>query len=588
MDRPSIAQFRRSELFPPLLVLFAATVLYACPLFRNIAYWGKTDWDQFTFLNAMPREALLRYGQFPLWNPFSNGGNIILAMPHSAFLSPLFLLVLIFGPVVGLKLQWIVAVFLGLSGMYLLSRRLGMGPLSRFLPPAVFMLSSLYSLHLREGHLEWTSLGFLPWTVLFLLRARTEPRYRAFAVLSLALMIFSGGVYVFAASTVFLGVAALVFALQERRPAPVFALAGLLGLVCLVGSVKLVPMLELLRESPRPTKDEGRLEAVLLPKLFLLRDQNALYENRAGIPERIGMNWDRENWHEFGIYTGVIPLIFALAGFLLQYEKHRPVFWGGLACLWISMGRTAWFVDAWTLLHRLPVYRSLQVPSRFLMCVLFCVAIFAGLGFSELEKAAKKTYQKRLLAAVLLAVFLDLLAVNRPIVAGAFPIPPVSVERSAEFRQGGDPFAGFLKAGSHSAMYPGLLANRGTIKSYDIVGVTRGAVRNSGEPGYRGEAFLADGGKSARVAYFSPNKIVVEAEAENDGVLVLNQNYHGGWRTGPWWATRPALSRDGLIAAPVARGVSTVVFRYRPRSFLLGLLLTALGLAALIPFLRAR
>ncbi|MEQ1918851.1 MAG: hypothetical protein ABL955_06595, partial [Elusimicrobiota bacterium] len=473
MDRSPIAQFRRSEVILPLVVLFAATALYALPLFRNISFWGKTDWDQFTFLNAVPREILLRYHQFPLWNPFSNGGNTILAMPHSAFLSPMYLFALFFGPVIGLKLQWIAALFLGMLGMHRLSKHLGMGTLSRYLPSFIFMLSSLYSLHLREGHLEWTALGFLPWTFLFLLKSKTEVKYFAFTVLSLALMIYSGGVYVFAATTVFLTVHAFVVALREKRILPVLSLAGVLVLAFLVSSAKVVPMLELLKESPRPTKDEGRLEAVLLPKLFLIRDQNAMYENRSAIPERVGLNWDRENWHEFGVYTGFIPLIFALVGLYACYERQKPLFWAGLACLWISMGRSAWFVDLWTLLHRLPVYRSLQVPSRFLMCVLFCVSLFAGFGFSELEKAAKKGYQTWLLGGLLLFICLDLLAVDRPIVASTFSIPPQAIARSPEFQQGGVSFDAVLKMGSHSAMYPALLANRGTIKSYDIVGVTR-------------------------------------------------------------------------------------------------------------------
>lgn len=576
MDRSS----RRSEELLPAIVLSLAAALYAIPLLRNIGYWGLTDWDQFTFLNAVPRETILRYGQFPLWNPWSNGGNVILGMPHSAFLSPQFLFVLLYGPVVGVKLQWIAAVIAGMFGMHRLSRHLGHEPVSRCLPPLTFMLSSLYTLHLREGHLEWTAMGFLPWTFWFFLRARTERRFRAWTALSLALMILSGGVYVFAATAVFLGAYAAACAVRERKAAPLLLLAAALGSACLLSAVKLAPMLELLRESPRPTKDAGRLEAVLLPKLLLVRDQNGLYEHRDELPARLDLQWwDREGFHEFGVYVGVLPLLLALAGLYAYWEKQKPLALAGLLCLWISMGRTAWFVDVWALLHRLPVYRSLQVPSRFLMIVLLCLSLFAGWGLSLVEKGGRR---RRRLAALAAALFVaaDLLLVAKPIAAGAFPVPPEAVARDSAFRQGGVDFGGYVRRGSHSAMYPALLANRGTIKSYDIVGVTRGAVRNAGEPGYRGEAFLASG-KPARVSYFSPNRIVVEAAPEGEDAVVVNQNYHRGWRVGSWLSSRPAVPRDGLLSAPVGAGRGETAFFYLPASFLLGLALSALGAASL-------
>ncbi len=586
MEPSSIARKRLGALLP-FLILAAATALYAIPLFQNLSNWGTHDWDQFTFWHAVPRETMLRYFQFPLWNPYSNGGNVMLAMPHSSFLSPQYLLVLLAGPVAGLKLQWAGAVLLGMLGMHTLSAHLGMGRISRFLPPLVFMLSSLYSLHLREGHVEWTVLGLVPWTYLFVLKSRTDPRYFALSVLTLALMIYSGGVYVFSATAAFLAFHALALALREKKAAPLLAVTGMLALTALVGSAKLVPMLELLKESPRPTKDEGRLEAVILPKLFLLRDQNSLYEDRAGIPRKLGTNWDREGWHEFGVYVGLIPLCLAFAGLYAHHRRQKPLLWAGLACLWISMGKTAWFVSVWALLHRLPVYGSLQVPSRFLMYVLFCVAVFAGLGCSDLEQKAKQPYQRRLLAGLILAVFFDLLAVSRPIVANAFTAPPLAVERAPEFRQGAVGYDSLLKK-SNSAMYPALLANRGTIDSYDIVGVKRGAVKNATDPGYRGEAYLAGSGARARVSHFSPNKIVVAVEAAAPDVLVLNQNHHPGWRVESGGTATRALAHDGLISAAVETGARAYTFTFRPRSFVYGLLLSAVGLLSLLPFLLRR
>lgn len=574
-----------AALWPPLL-LAAAAAVYAAPLLRDPWAWGRLDWDQFTFWNAAPREALVRYHQLPLWNPWSNGGNVLLAMPHSSFLSPLYLPVLLCGPVLGLKLLWGGAALLGMLGMHALARRFEMGTLSALLPPLVFMLSSHYSLHLREGHAEWTVMSLLPWAFLFALDAADSRRALAKLALTLALMIGSGGVYPFAITVSFLGFHALACAALERRRAPLLALAGALALTLLLSAVKTVPMLELLASSPRPTVDTGRLEAVLLPKLLLRRDQNALYEDRPHLAQRLGMAWDRENWHEFGAYIGLPALLLALLGLHGHFRRQRALFWTGLACLYVAMGRTAWFVDLWALLHKLPVYRSLQVPSRWLLAVLLCASLFAGLGLSDLEKKASKGWQRALLALLLLGVFADLVAVTRPILANAFPLAPLSPPRAAQFRQGGLDFGALRAQGSNSAMYPALLANQGTIKSYDIVGVPRGAVKDSAEPGYRGEAYLASGRGEARVVSFTPNVLVVEAVAEGEDRLVLNQNHHRGWRWSDGGGWKPTQPSDGLISAPLPAGRSTVTFRFRPPSFALGLLLSAAGAAVAAALLR--
>jgi len=102
-----------------IFVFIAVAFFYTLPLLKNFSYWGQMDWDQFTFWNAVPRETLLRYHQFPLWNIYANGGNVLLAHPQSPFLSPLYIFVLIFGPVIGLKIEIIVHLIIGLFGITL-------------------------------------------------------------------------------------------------------------------------------------------------------------------------------------------------------------------------------------------------------------------------------------------------------------------------------------------------------------------------------------------------------------------------------------------------------------------------------------
>ena len=164
----------KKQYFIPLVIFFIISIIYAFPVIRNISYLGQMDWDQFTFWNAVPRETILRYGQFPLWNPYANGGNVLLAHPDSPFLSPFYIFVLIFGPVIGLKLQIIVHVFIGLYGMFLLARHMKISTRSSYLSSFIYMMSSMYALRLSEGQTEWFALAFVPWTFLYYLQSLSQ------------------------------------------------------------------------------------------------------------------------------------------------------------------------------------------------------------------------------------------------------------------------------------------------------------------------------------------------------------------------------------------------------------------------------
>ena len=63
--------------------------------------WGILDWNEHFLYHGVPYQSIIEHGQFPLWNPYSCGGNPMLANPQSRFLSPLFLIDLAFGVVVG-------------------------------------------------------------------------------------------------------------------------------------------------------------------------------------------------------------------------------------------------------------------------------------------------------------------------------------------------------------------------------------------------------------------------------------------------------------------------------------------------------
>ena len=87
----TIIRDKRFGLFVPV-VLFLLAVYYVLPFLLKLNYWGIRDWDLFTTVTAVPVSAIVDYGQFPFWNPYLMGGNILFHHPEVAIFSPFFLL----------------------------------------------------------------------------------------------------------------------------------------------------------------------------------------------------------------------------------------------------------------------------------------------------------------------------------------------------------------------------------------------------------------------------------------------------------------------------------------------------------------
>ena len=159
-----------------LLIFFAVSLAFAYPVLQKIGNWGIHDWDQHLMYNAVPKNTILEFKQFPLWNPYYCGGNVMLANPQSGFLNPLFIFVLLFGEVIGLKLLIIIYLIIGLLGMFLLARHLKISLISSYLTAFLFMLSGLYAMRVSIGHTVWMQVALMPYVFLFYLKSLENTR----------------------------------------------------------------------------------------------------------------------------------------------------------------------------------------------------------------------------------------------------------------------------------------------------------------------------------------------------------------------------------------------------------------------------
>jgi hypothetical protein len=539
------------------------------------------DWDQFTFWNAVSRETLLKYNQFPLWNPYSNGGNVLLAFPHSSFFSPLYFLILLFGAVVGLKLQWLFSLFLGMVGMFFLAKNFKIYGIGQYCAPIVFMLSSYFTLHLAEGHADFISLAFLPWLFLFLRKIPCGRRYFFLMVFSLVMIVLAGATDILAIAVFLIITYSLFFSIKEKNSLYFFTALAALLLVFMVCAIKLVPTVEFLKYSSHKIESIDRTAPSFLPLMLLSRDQNSLYQNTKWTSPRNTIKFQgREfayGWHEYGAYTGFLPLILALIGILFAYKTEWPLLITGIICLLICLGEYG-YLNLWGALHRLPVYNSLHVPSRYIIGFIFSISLFAGLGLEGLSNFCKLSYSKLIMCVVTFLICLDLLSVDYPILKSTFSIKQPNIERFGEFRQRYRDL-NLYPGKSRSCMYISFSSNSGIINSYEIIHVKKGAVKIAGENGYRGEAYLLEDNGSIIKIGFSPNRIDVVAQVLKPDRLVLNQNFYTGWKIkGVKGKVQPF---DGLISIKLPEGINKVTFYYLPDSFLFGAALTILTICLL-------
>lgn len=626
-----IAQAWKSR-FLPALILLGLAIIFVYPIFKTWSKLGIHDWSLFYISSGFERRALLQFHQPPLWNPYTFGGTPHWGHTHQMALSPFFLPVLVLGEVTGLKATFILYLWAGMGGMWLLCRRMGIKKMSSYFAAIIWGFNGYITLRFVVGHINHFPLLLLPWVVLFFLQATERPLRAIWAGAVLALMFLSGGDYPFILSIIFLVI--FTIPLLARRPLRVSgALILTLMAAMAFSAVKLIPSIEFLWQSVpiHPERYGWNLSAVL--KGLLTRN---LSLQVASVEVRYG------EW-EYGAYIGLfgLPLLFFLGGAIVSLKgiwRRRQkaartglthagpaLFFVGLIFLFMSTGHKGplpiFKAVAWA-----PLLKNLHVPFRFISIFIFTAAILGGYFLSFIEGRGAR--MRLLVPAVSIFLVMDFVLLARPIFKEAFVVaergrdkrtavlelrddarlwsrdlnglklaeasslgtPPIEHIRLNWLRKNphfpGDAYR-VIQPETLNA-YLNLLQSKGTLDFYDPQHLEPYAVAKD-DPGYRGEVFLTPDSGTAAIVEFSPNRVETQFRTDTPTSLILNQNYFPGWRV-KGNVRGKARSYNGLISAEVPPGEGKVVFQFLPTSFLIGLCvsLLALGISCYIGFLRLK
>jgi len=539
------------------------------------------------------RVALVDYHQFPSWNPFHCAGVVLYQDSQTPFPGLPFLLLFWLPTALAIKVWIFGHLVCGTLGARALVAERGANAAEQILAATLMAASGFVAQHIGGGHLSFTPFLLLPLILWSFRRALRDLRYVVLTATLFALADIQGGVYPvpLMAVVLMLDCVARLGAPDDRR-GMLRALPVLGVLFVLIAGVRIVPVLLYLREHPRlvPLDDYVSLAEVF--RFWTTRTHSRAVPGHPYV------------WPEYDAYVGVVPVALMLAGIGValfsrkdahgtRRERRIDVF-VFLGVIWCALGNIPG-PSLFALLHKLPIYASLRVPSRFLgpAAVLLGLLAVSAMIAARRWLAARATSPRLLRlaligqAVIVAGVTLDVCLTNMRVIQQG--IDPVLSRAPAR----GDAF--FQNTGVDYGQYPTFpVRGFGTRQCYTALewkpapGVVDGPVPQCWlRPG--------DAGTVSQTAW-TPNRVELAVHLPADATVIVNQNYESGWRSSAgtvgayaragdqFWpaGTRPpgppGKTAIGLLAVQLPAGDHHLTLRHRPHGLLPGLFMTLAGI----------
>ena len=534
-------------------------------MLRDPRVTGFGDWQMIHHNWEAAYVSLKWFGEWPLWDPFHCGGVPILGNPESQVYAPWFWVSFALGTVLAVKVMLLGHVVSALTGVYWLARcRYQLRASSAALGALVWGCGGWLVWDGAGGHATFFAFAYAPWLSLLVHRRREPLREAAGVAALLLLTLLEGGTYPLPYFVLFVAFELAVRALSTRTAAPCLRFAGVsFGLLAVCGAIRLVPIYLSLKAHPRTVPND---DALALAEVWQMLTARAHAWRVPGHPFA---------WPEYGSYIGITALALAALGLLRAVRGRWWHLLLGLG-LWgsLMLGNLGTFAP-FSLLHKLPVYDSLRVPSRFAVFVTLYLALLAAHGCEALLRRVSRPRLATALGMLLAAgVCADLLGASMPIVRLWREPPLADVEaRADQFHLVNQDYYRFY------ASYPRL--NLGTPTCY-AGGMNWTASRALWLGALPQVRVAPDAG---RVLSWTKTPHVLRAEVEltRPARVITNQNYAPAFRS---HSGTPVDDR-GRLALDLPAGKHTVELSYLPRELRVSAAVSCGGLALMLWLLLA-
>ena len=376
-----------------LLSLFV--VVLALPMLSG-RWLAAPEGDQYSSgyaVDAWETKEIRAQGAIPMWNPLIMGGLPYLAVvTHGDVLYPTSFLRAVLPVHVAMNLAFVLHYILAGFLAYLFLRRIGASWTGSVTGGIAYQLSGILISLVHPGHDGKLFVStMLPLAFLALLIALRERRPAGYALLAVAIALCLLSPHVQA--TYYLLIATGLFALyltfgeQSTEPlGPRLARLGIALAAVLVGfgvaMPQILPFIEYIPHSPRAggyaVDYAGHTSYGIpwnhVPEFFI-----------AGFVGDTRTYWGSNPLKLHSEYLGLPVIALALLG--LGDSRRRFVWWmAGITLLFllIALGASTPFYQLWWAV--MPYVKKTRAPGMVFFVVAFCVATFAALGVTRLER----------------------------------------------------------------------------------------------------------------------------------------------------------------------------------------------------------
>ncbi|MCB9708087.1 MAG: hypothetical protein H6714_04820 [Myxococcales bacterium] len=537
---------------------------------------GYGDWQMFTETWEAARIALMRHGEFPLWNPNWCGGITLWGNPETQIFYPLFYLALLLGTTAAFKLYLVAHTAIGFSGMYVFAKReYGLSFWSCVTAALTWTCSGTFVRDGGGGHVTLLMFYWAPWIVLSFRRACEDLRFAALTALLLGLVALGGGTYPFPYLLLLLAFDGLVQLRGAPKPWNVVRAGILTGSVALLmAAVRIIPSLVTLRDFPRHYDQST--------ESLSLKEYAAAFVTRDA-PE----HWAASHfgWWEYDAFVGWIALGLVAVGIVSAWRTQAPRKHLILGALLFSSFAVGYVhpLAPWSLLSKFPVFSQLRVPSRFLVWTIFYLALLAAMGLAAISNTLDgllrtsrhrlpKTAPTILVMSLALATSLEMLSANIPKGAGAGRAPPL-------LNAPPHPRFHYIRVPDYWYVFANFpQENVGTNGCYSEY---RWPVAEGLWMGDVPQARVVAGEGRVTRWHRTANHATLDVTMQTSGTIVLNHNFARGW-TGHHGAH--VFNHNGQLAVALPRGKQRITVSYRPADlpWAIGLSLVGFGAGLLI------
>ena len=511
------------------LVHYATLALIHEHLFASGKLAAARDWSHvfYPWADAL-RLSILRYHQFPFWNPWPDSGEPLFADPQAPVLVPDTFFILAFGTVVGFKLIIFFYELVGYEGTRFLTRDL-FGK-SRFVQ-AVSIIPAIFpplALHFQEGHIVFVAFLVFPWLwALSLTWYQNNARAIGLGVV-LAFFLVSYVHYTVIIAYTICAPLAVLAGLRAWRSRETW-LRGVLALLIMLGLAwfRVATMVPFLHNFPRTDKSHypivfnvsGVLQALLQPA-----------QDRT-IATSIGGLF----WWELDTYVGFVVIFLAYESLRTRKRIGFLLVGSALLCLTLAFNNGAAPYPSFYL-HEIYPWNHMVVITRWRLFAGYFLLVAAVHGLVTLHQKRHTGW-----AVVLAALAVGDLGYNMwngyrdsfTVVAppeGDFSVPPTTVRDT-------DEATWVTERGNHVSM-----AAWSSLLGYGSHFTNRPHV---GTPGYTGDF------PGTEVLRWSPNRIVLRGHPGDSVTLNINPSNYWTMNGSRLFPTEKEFNIDGVFAVTV-------------------------------------